>query len=33
MADLTAHLDALTDKSSVTDPRFALPKTRCGKKL
>ncbi len=33
MADLTAFLGALTDKAFVTDPRFALPKTRCGKPL
>jgi cytochrome c peroxidase len=33
MADLVAYLDALTDKTFVTDPRFALPKTRCGKRL
>jgi cytochrome c peroxidase len=31
MADLTAFLEALSDKTFVTDPKFALPKTRCGK--
>jgi cytochrome c peroxidase len=33
MADLTAFLEALTDKAFVTDPRLGLPKTRCGKPL
>ena len=33
LADLVAFLDSLTDRSFVTDPRFALPKTACGKKL
>ncbi|HZZ69847.1 MAG TPA: cytochrome c peroxidase [Phenylobacterium sp.] len=33
MADLVAFLDGLTDRAFVTDPRFALPKTRCGKPL
>ena len=31
--DLIAFLDSLTDASFVNDPRFALPKTACGKPL
>jgi cytochrome c peroxidase len=31
--DLVAFLDGLTDRAFVTDRRFALPKTRCGKPL
>jgi cytochrome c peroxidase len=33
MADLVAFLNGLTDAGFVTDPRLALPKTRCGKPL
>ena len=33
MASLIAFLDSLTDQAFVTDPKFALPKTRCGKPL
>jgi cytochrome c peroxidase len=33
VADLTAFLDSLTDQQFVSDPRFALPKTACGKPL
>jgi cytochrome c peroxidase len=33
MADLVAFLSGLTDAGFVTDPRLALPKTRCGKPL
>ena len=33
MADLVAFLNRLTDQGFVTDPRLALPKTRCGKPL
>jgi cytochrome c peroxidase len=32
-ADLVAFLDSLTDRTFVTDPRFSLPKTACGKRL
>lgn len=31
--DLTAFLDTLTDRSFLTDPRFALPAEACGAKL
>lgn len=31
--DLVAFLGGLTDQAFVTDPRFALPKTHCGKPL
>ncbi|MBS0333105.1 MAG: cytochrome-c peroxidase, partial [Proteobacteria bacterium] len=33
MADLTAFLESLTDRGFATDPKLALPKTRCGKPL
>jgi cytochrome c peroxidase len=33
MADLVAYLDALTDRAFVTDPRFSLPRIRCGRRL
>jgi cytochrome c peroxidase len=33
MADLVAFMDSLTDPAFVTDPKLALPKTRCGKPL
>jgi cytochrome c peroxidase len=33
MADLVAFLGSLTDRAFVTDPKFGLPKTRCGKPL
>jgi cytochrome c peroxidase len=33
MADLVAFLGALTDQTFVTDPKLALPKTRCGHPL
>jgi cytochrome c peroxidase len=33
MDDLVAFLGGLTDRAFVTDPRFALPRTRCGKRL
>ncbi|THD56825.1 cytochrome c peroxidase, partial [Phenylobacterium sp.] len=33
MADLVAFLDGLSDQGFVTDPRLALPKTRCGAPL
>ena len=32
-SDLIAFLKALTDKSFLTDPRFALPQTACGRPL
>jgi cytochrome c peroxidase len=33
MADVVAFLNGLTDQGFVSDPRLALPKTRCGKPL
>ncbi len=33
MADLVAFLDGLSDQRFVTEPRFSLPKTRCGRPL
>jgi cytochrome c peroxidase len=33
MAEVIAFLDALTDRRFVSDPRFALPKTACGRPL
>ena len=33
LADLTAFLASLSDFRFVTDPKFALPKTACGRKL
>jgi len=32
LPDLLAFMDTLTDRTFVTDPRFSLPKTHCGKK-
>lgn len=33
IADLTAFLNSLNDRSFVFDPRFSLPKAACGKRL